>query len=381
MMPPDDLRKPITGLRPGTVYVWDLPTRLFHWLLVLSVTVGFLTGFIAPEWWMGVHKWAGYAVVGLILFRLVWGLFGSEYSRFGSMAGAARHLGDHLRGLLMLRPPHFLGHSPLGVLMILALAVVLTGLTSTGLLVLGGEEKQGPLAGIADYAIGNSAKTIHWILAVTLLAMIAGHIAGVIGESLLQRENLVRGMITGRKHVPPHVRVPRFHGGNPLAAAVTMAVIAGPLAVLVSHLATLPPKGIRALTDNPAHQDECGACHDAFHPSLLPADSWRQVMAGLDDHFGEDASLDPATAQSIAQWLSANSAETWDTEAANRFRILAADQPLRITAAPYWVAKHEEVPDAVFQRKSVGNKVNCTACHRDAGTGLFDDDAINVPKE
>jgi cytochrome b len=381
MTPPDDLREPVTALRPSTAYVWDLPTRLFHWLLVLSVTIGFLTGFIAPEWWMGVHKWAGYAVAGLVLFRLVWGLFGSEYSRFGSMAGATRHLGDHVRGLLMLRPPHFLGHNPLGVLMILALAVVLIGLTATGLFVLGGEEKQGPLAGIADYAIGNSAKTIHWLLALALLAMIAGHLAGVIGESLLQRENLVRAMITGRKHLPPDVRVPKFHGGYPLAATATMTVIAGPLAVLLSHLATLPPVGSRVLAGDPAYQDECGACHDAFHPSLLPADSWRQIMAGLDDHFGEDASLDPATAQSIAQWLSANAAETWDSEAANRFRILAAGQPLRITTTPYWVAKHEEVPVAAFQRKSVGSKVNCVACHGDAGTGLFDDDAISIPKE
>jgi len=381
MTPPDDLGEPVAGLRPSTVYVWDLPTRLFHWLLVLSVTVGFLTGFIAPEWWMGVHKWAGYTVVGLILFRVVWGLFGSEYSRFGGMAGATRHLGNHVRGLLMVRPTHFLGHNPLGVVMILALAVVLIGLTSTGLLVLGGEEKQGPLAGIADYAIGNSAKTIHWILALALLAMIIGHIVGVIGESLLQRENLVRAMVTGQKRLPPDVRAPKFHGGYPLAAAATVAVIAGPLAVILSHLATLPPTGLRAFTDNPAYQKECGACHDAFHPSLLPADSWRQVMAGLDDHFGEDASLDPAMAQSIAQWFSANAAETWDTEAANRFRTLAADQPLRITSTPYWVTKHEEVPDAVFQRKSVGSKVNCIACHRDASTGLFDDAAINVPKE
>jgi hypothetical protein len=198
---------------------------------------------------------------------------------------------------------------------------------------------------------------------------------------LLRRENLVRAMVTGRKRLPPDVLAPKFHGGYPLAAAATVAVIAGPLAVLLSHLATLPPTGLRDFADNPAYQDECGACHEAFHPSLLPADSWRQVMAGLNDHFGEDASLDPATTQSIAQWLSANAAETWDTEAANRFRILAADQPLRITATPYWVAKHEEIPDAVFQRKSVGSKVNCVACHSDASNGLFDDDTISIPKE
>jgi cytochrome b len=205
---------------------------------------------------------AGYAVVGLILFRLVWACSAPSI-RGWQRGGRDAHLGDHIRGLLMLRPPHFLGHNPLGVLMILALAVVLIGLTATGLFVLGGEEKQGPLAGIADYAIGNSAKAIHWILALSLLAMIAGHLAGVIGESLLQRENLVRAMITGRKRLPPDVRVPKFHGGYPSPPQPRWQD-RRPARRSLSHLATLPPAGLRTFADNPAYQDECGACHDAF---------------------------------------------------------------------------------------------------------------------
>jgi cytochrome b len=372
---------PRADSRPGSVYVWDLATRLFHWLLVLSVGVGFVTGFIAPEWWMGVHKWAGYAVVILILFRLVWGAFGPEYASFRNMAQVTRHLGDYLRGLLLLRPPHFFGHNPVGVLMIVALAATLIGLTSTGLLVLGGEEKQGPLAGVTSYAVGHAAKGIHWLLSLALLAMVAGHIAGVIGESLIQRENLARAMITGRKHLPPGLRAPTIRAAHPLAAAVTITAVTGLLAYALSYLALWPPSGFRTLAENPVYEAECGACHYAFHPSLLPADSWQQIMAGLEDHFGEDAALDSASAQKIGQWLSENAGETWDTEAANRFRVLAPDQPMHITATPYWIAKHEDLTAAVFKRKAVGSKINCIACHRDARSGRFDDQAIDIPRE
>ena len=70
------------------VYVWDLPTRLFHWLLVGAVLVALLTGFVAPESWMGVHLAAGYLIVALLVFRLIWGVFGPEYSRISSMVRA-----------------------------------------------------------------------------------------------------------------------------------------------------------------------------------------------------------------------------------------------------------------------------------------------------
>src|SRR3990170_460214 len=143
---------------PRTVRVWDLPTRAFHWLLVLLIATGTVTGLVAPEWWMGVHKWSGYGVVGLIAFRLVWGVYGSEYSRIASFAYGPRRIIDHLAGVAMLRPAHHIGHNPVGAAMIFALAFVLIGLVVTGLLVLGGEEKQGPFAGVFDYGLGNEAK-------------------------------------------------------------------------------------------------------------------------------------------------------------------------------------------------------------------------------
>ena len=142
-----------------------------------------------------------------------------------------------------------------------------------------------------------------------------------------------------------------------------------------------PPASLRALPPNPVYQRECGACHYAFNPSLLPASSWAALMAGLGEHFGDDASLDPATASSLATWLVNNAAETFDTESANRFRVVAPDHPYRITATPYWERKHAAIPAGVFARKGVGGKINCHACHRDAETGRYDDQAIAIPEE
>ena len=125
-----------------------------------------------------------------------------------------------------------------------------------------------------------------------------------------------------------------------------------------------------------ATEKECGACHLAFPPSMLPARSWRAVMAGLDDHFGEVATLDPATASAIEQYLVANAGDTggarWGRGA---LRGIAADAtPLRITETPTWVREHRhEVPASAWSNPKVGSKANCVACHRAAERGIYED--------
>ena len=108
---------------------------------------------------------------------------------------------------------------------------------------------------------------------------------------------------------------------------------------------------------------ECGGCHQPFHPSLLPRASWAALMDGLDDHFGEDASLPEAKARQIAAFLDSYAAEAWDTEAARRFAVVSPGDPLRITATPFWVAKHADVPPERFSAAPVRTKANCAACH------------------
>ena len=361
--------------------VWDLPTRLFHWLLVLTVAIGALTGFFGPEWMLGLHVWSGYGLGGLILFRVIWGFFGGEYSRVASFAFPPRAAIRHLRDMTAGRAAHSIGHNPAGAAMIFALIGTLTGILATGLITLGGQEKQGALAGMVSYELGHAAQEIHEVLTILLLVMVALHVAGVVMESLRGPSNLIVAMITGRKKLSGDMALPPQRPARPLAAMAALAVTGIVLGKAIGALASLPPLGLYPLVANSAYDKECGACHYDFHPSLLPAASWATMMAGLDDHFGENASLGDKARDEIAAWLAANAGERWDTEAANRFRKVSPDQPLRVTGTRYWKRRHRDIPDAIFKSKPVGGKVNCIACHRDARTGRFDDQSIDIPKE
>lgn len=365
---------------PRRVRVWDLPTRIFHWLLVLAVAVALGTGFIAPEWWLGLHRAAGYAIILLLAFRLVWAFYGSEYSRLTCFIRASRHFGDYLRGLLLMRPPHYVGHNPVGALMVFALFTVLTALVVSGLLVEGGEEKLGPLAGFVTYQTGSAAKGLHRILVYLLLAMILVHITGVLVESRLQRASLIRGMVTGWMRVPEGMPMPSPRRAHPLKAAAMLGLFAAAAAGLLLALPRIAPPGIPELAPNATVAAECGACHWAYHPSLLPRASWARLLAGLEGHFGEDASLPADKLAEITAYYERYAAEAWDSEASRRFATVAPNEPLRITATPYWVAKHANVDPAVFASPAVRSKGNCIACHRDADTGRFDDQAITLPK-
>ena len=128
---------------------------------------------------------------------------------------------------------------------------------------------------------------------------------------------------------------------------------------------------------NKAWQQECASCHVAYPPSLLPKASWRQMMSGLDKHFGENASLDPATQADILKFLEANAANSGSKVLR---RMAANEAPLRITETRWFKHEHDEVPRATWARKSVGSAANCAACHQLAEQGNYNEDAIRIPK-
>jgi cytochrome b len=213
-----------------TVKVWDPLVRLFHWSLVVAFTVAYLTG----EDESILHINAGYVVAGLIGFRLVWGFVGSRHARFRDFVFGPRTLLRYLRDLISGHPRRYLGHNPLGGLMVIALLVALVGTTITGLALYAVEDAAGPLAGVvavnssapaaslvpaipaaraddeagakqeagADEHEGGAEGTwgeAHEFFANLTLVLVILHIAGVLVASLVHRENLVRAMITGRK--------------------------------------------------------------------------------------------------------------------------------------------------------------------------------------
>lgn len=365
------------------VKVWDLPTRLFHWTLVAMVLIGYLTGYVFAENTMGMHLWAGYITVVLLVFRLTWGLFGSEYSRLETFTFSPVHILEHMKELVTLRPVrHYIGHNPTGSVMVFGLLFVLATITLSGLLVLGGEENQGPLAGAASYAVGELAADVHNAFVILLLVMIVAHVGGVYTEIKLTGENLVKSMISGLKSVPEGTPETPHRKAKPFAAIVVMGAFVALAGSMLGAFATMPASGLLTLTPNETYETECGDCHLPFHPSLLSSDSWKQMMADLENHFGEDATLyDDATVVEITAYLTTFGGDKWDTEASNRFRIVDPKAPFQITATPYWIRKHKDIDPEHFKLKKVAVKSNCGGCHTDHYSGRFDDQKIKIPKE
>ncbi|MBS1150665.1 MAG: putative lipoprotein [Myxococcaceae bacterium] len=131
----------------------------------------------------------------------------------------------------------------------------------------------------------------------------------------------------------------------------------------------------------PLYEAECGACHLAFPPGLLPARSWQKLLANLDDHFGQNAELDLPARQQLERWLRENAAEAGTQRKSEKIlRSIRGTTPLRISTLPYLLSKHDELPAEVFKRPSVSSRANCAACHPDALQGDFEEDRARIPR-
>lgn len=153
-----------------------------------------------------------------------------------------------------------------------------------------------------------------------------------------------------------------------------MTLLAVSAAALVLGRAQAGDDEYFAPVTDPATLSECGSCHLAFPPSMLPAASWKRMMAELQDHFGDDASLDADTTAAITRYLVANAGDAGGYRRDILRGLPRGAAPQRITELPKWVHEHDEVSEAEWRAKDVGSKANCPACHVDADKGYFEDD-------
>jgi len=136
------------------------------------------------------------------------------------------------------------------------------------------------------------------------------------------------------------------------------------------------------LVANGAWKSECGSCHLAFPPGLLPERSWRKMMTSLDKHFGENARVDEKLAREITQFLVANSADLSGNRRSSKIlqSIPRENTPLRITETNYFIRKHDEISASVFKRPKIGSAANCSACHKGAEQGDFSEHNVSIPR-
>lgn len=177
------------------VYVWDPFVRLFHWSLVAGFTVAYLT----EDDLLAVHIWAGYVVGALIIARVIWGFVGPEHARFSDFVYGPLATLRYVRDLVLFKAERHVGHSPGGGAMVVSLLVLLAATVATGLVVYGGDQQAGPLAGIVSKETGEAWEEAHEVVANITLVFVLAHIAAVIFASFAFKENLARSMVTGYK--------------------------------------------------------------------------------------------------------------------------------------------------------------------------------------
>lgn len=182
----------------NTIKVWDPFVRVFHWTLVLS----FFTAYITEEDFLGIHSYAGYIVLALISLRIIWGLIGTRHARFTDFINSPSTIKHFLQDTVKMKARRYLGHNPAGGAMVLLMMLSLLITSITGLVVYGAEEQSGPLASwfTQSHSLwGDIFEELHEFFANFSIFLIVVHIAGVIVESLIHKENLVKAMIDGKK--------------------------------------------------------------------------------------------------------------------------------------------------------------------------------------
>jgi len=211
------------------IRVWDLPTRLVHWLLV---------ALLAFSWWsaesgyMDYHRYSGYTLLGVLVFRLYWGFFGSATARFTQFVKGPRAILEYIRGG-SASGHNTAGHNPLGALSVIALLMLLCAQVTLGLFAVDVDGlESGPLSYLVSFDVGRSCAKIHETLFNVLMAVVVLHVIAIFFYLLFKRDNLIAPMITGDKSLPAQVpTVPvsmsllRVTIGIVLAVATVWAIV------------------------------------------------------------------------------------------------------------------------------------------------------------
>lgn len=204
------------------VRVWDTPTRLFHWTLALLIAFSYVSSQLD---WMQLHFLSGYAILALLLFRLAWGVIGSQTARFASFVTSPLAGIRHLARFRDQEPDLEIGHNAAGGWMVLVMLLALCVQAGTGLFANDDGVNDGPLFPLVGKALSDQISSVHSVNWNLIMALIALHLVAIASYALVKRHDLVRPMVTGWKTLPADLPRPRL-ASSWLALAV-LAVAAG----------------------------------------------------------------------------------------------------------------------------------------------------------
>jgi cytochrome b len=223
---------------PDRIRVWDLPTRIFHWALAILVIFSFATGKIGGGW-MDWHLKSGYAILALLLFRLGWGILGSQTARFTHFVRGPRAAIAFARATFGGNHPLTLGHNPMGGWMVVFMLALLVAQASSGLFADDEIATQGPLAVKVSNALVAKMTSFHYYNGWTIVAAVALHVIAVATYQWALKVDVLRPMVSGWKVVPPGLRPPEPERAAVWLAAAFLAIAAA----LVYALVVIYPRG------------------------------------------------------------------------------------------------------------------------------------------
>ena len=356
------------------ILVWGLYTRASHALLMVMMLAVFLTSEVKRL--LTLHVALGYTLALLFLFRILWGFMDVKYSKFKDFNFSLGDLKAYMFAIFGTKK-EYIGHNPASSYAIIAMIVLTFLAVLTGALTYGVKEGMGIFSFMNHTMFRDMKlfKEVHEFFSNVLMAVIFAHIAGVLLDKIVHKSRALESMVDGYKL-----------GDEEGLKLTLLQKIFGVLALGLSMVAfiymLLAPNSLLIADGNPkmdyakensAFYKECISCHTLFPPFLLPSKSWVSMMDTLENHFGDDASLDAQTVESIKAFLVKNSAESSTKESS--LRILASLEKektyLAITETPFWKNRHKKIDKAIFSQADIGKPSNCKACHDTIENGLL----------
>jgi len=361
--------------------VWDLPVRVVHVMLITCVAGAWLT---REAQLIDLHAIFGYCALGLVAFRIAWGFLGSLHARFASFAYSPRETVAYLSSALRGAPQHFTGHNPAGSWSVFGLLALILAATASGVLAIGAMYGDGPLPLALSHEAAALWLASHEVAAWAVLVLAALHVGGVAWGSRVHRENLVASMVTGRKAVHD-----ASTSDAPARTPVAVVLVIAAASFAATYLAVLAPRDVerrasasaaaKAAQQRAPWTKDCGECHLAYSPALLPYRSWQRTLDEQDRHFGEDLGLSAAAVERLLAFARGVQAPSWHAWKLAQ-SVPPTDIPLEISATPHFRAAHADLPESAFKPPVSAGKHECDACHRDAASGIFHPRMIQIPK-
>ena len=361
-------------------YIWSLPTRVFHFFFVLFILLAFLSD--DEDRLLNYHALAGYAVLILLIFRFFWGFWGPKYSLFKDFPIGIQNVKDFIINIFDSNQK-YIGHNPLASYAMFGMLIVTFLTVMTGILAFGVQEGKGVLSFLNSPYFKDMKlfKDIHEFLSSVLIALIIAHILGVLSDRVLHSKNeTLKSIVTGFKLTQENESIKLNIFQKLFAFLMFIAFIAflifnlyQPKNILTASI----HKPIDYKVENPLFAKECASCHILYPPNLLPRKSWETMMSNLENHFGDDASINEESNKEILAFLVKSSAETSTTKASWKFlNSIENKDIIALTKTTFWEKKHKDIPKELFLNKDIKNKANCKACHSDVEKGLIENENI-----